>query len=57
MAKVVNQQAIKSGYRLEVEVIPPAPDDKKHMFTDMLSVNLKGGETLKIKCYVRYLNK
>lgn len=57
MAKVVNQQAIKDGYRLEIEITPPAPDDKTSMFDDMLNVNLKGGETLKIKCYVRYLSK
>jgi hypothetical protein len=57
MAKVVNQQAIKGGYRLEIEITPPAPDDKTRMFTDVVNVNLKGGQTLKIKCYVRYLSK
>ena len=57
LAKVINQQAIKNGYRLEIEIIPPAPDDKTRMFTDMVDVNLKGGQTLKIKCYVRYLSK
>ena len=57
MAKVVNQQAIKGGYRLEIEITPPAPNDKIRMFTDFVDVNLKGGQTLKIKCYVRYLNK
>lgn len=57
LAKVINQQAIKDGYRLEVEITPPPPDDETRMFTDMVNVNLKGGETLKIKCYVRYLSK
>ena len=57
MAKVISQQAIKEGYRLEIEIIPPAPDDKTRMFTDFIDVKLKGGETLKIKCYVRYLSK
>jgi len=57
MAKVVNQQAIKDGYRLEVEIMPPAPDDETRMFTDVVDVKLKGGQTLKIKCYVRYLSK
>ena len=57
LAKVINQQAIKDGYRLEIEIIPPPPNDKTRMFTDMVNVNLKGGETLQIKCYVRYLSK
>ena len=57
LAKVIGQQAIKGGYRLEVEITPPPPDDETRMFTDMVNVNLKGGETLKIKCYVRYLSK
>jgi hypothetical protein len=57
MAKVVNQRAIKNGYKLEIEIMPPAPDDKTRMFTDIMNVKLNGGETLKIKCYVRYLSK
>jgi hypothetical protein len=57
MAKVVNQQVIKGGYRLDIEITPPAPDDKTRMFDDVVNVNLKGGQTLKIKCYVHYLSK
>ena len=57
MAKVINQREIKGGYRLEVEITPPAPNHESHSFEDMVNVNLKGGETLKIKCYVRYLSK
>jgi len=57
LAKVINQQTIKDGYRLEVEIMPPPPNEETRMFTDMVNVNLKGGETLKIKCYVRYLNR
>lgn len=57
LAKVVNQRAIKGGYRLEVEITPPPPPDETRSFTDVVNVNLKGGETLKIKCYVRYLSK
>jgi hypothetical protein len=57
MAKVVSQRAIKNGYQLDIEITPPAPDDKTLMFTDFVDVNLKGGQTLKIKCYVRYLSK
>jgi hypothetical protein len=57
MAKVINIQEIKDGYRLDIEITPPAPEGETRMFTDFVDVNLKGGQTLKIKCYVRYLNK
>jgi len=56
LAKVISQQEIKDGYRLEIEITPPPPDETR-VFTDIVTVNLKGGETLRIKCYVRYLNK
>ena len=56
LAKVVNQRAITDGYRLEVEITPP-PRDETQMFEDVVNVRLKGGETLAIKCYVRYVNK
>ena len=55
-AKVINQRVIAGGYRLEVEITPPPPDETRS-FEDVLNVHLKGGETLKIKCYVRYLSK
>ena len=57
MAKVINQRAIKDGYQLYVEIIPPPPVKETRAFEDVVDVNLKGGETLKIKCYVRYLSK
>jgi hypothetical protein len=57
MAKVVNQQGIKGGYRLDIEITPPAPEGETRSFDDVVDVNLKGGQTLKIKCYVRYLSK
>ena len=56
MAKVVSQQAITGGYRLEVEITPPPPDETR-VFTDVVNVHLKGGEMLAIKCYVRYSSK
>ena len=56
MAKVVSQRAIKGGYQLEVEITPP-PRDETHPFLDVVNVNIKGGETLRIKCYVRYVSK
>ena len=56
IAKILSQRAIAGGYRLEVEITPPPPGETR-MFTDVVNVRLKGGETLKIKCYVRYLSK
>jgi hypothetical protein len=56
LAKVLNKQAIKNGYRLEVEVIPP-PSDETRMFGDVINVRLEGGETLAIKCFGRYLRR
>lgn len=47
--KVLEQQKITSGYMLNVEITPPAAGDKIR-FTDTLTINLKGGETLSIMC-------
>jgi hypothetical protein len=55
-AKVIRQRAIAGGYRLDVEITPPPPGET-HLFTDVVNVLLKGGETLKIKCYVRYADR
>jgi hypothetical protein len=55
-AKVIRQRAIAGGYRLEVEITPPPPGETD-LFTDVVNVLLKGGETLKIKCYVRYADR
>jgi len=54
-AKVLSQQAIPNGYRLEVEITPPARDATSG-FTDMLNIQLKDGEKLSIKCYGRYVD-
>jgi hypothetical protein len=56
LAKVISQQPIAGGYRLEIEITPPPPDETGS-FTDVVNVRLKGGETLAIKCYVRYSRK
>ncbi len=55
LAKVLSQQAIPNGYRLEVEITPPARD-ATNAFTDMLNIKLKDGEKLSIKCYGRYVD-
>jgi len=55
LAKVLSQQAIANGYRLEVEITPPARGATSG-FTDMLNIQLKDGEKLSIKCYGRYVD-
>jgi hypothetical protein len=45
LIKVVNQEKIRDGYQLDVEITPPAKADAER-FRDVLSVNLKGGEQL-----------
>lgn len=51
--KVLSQQKVDDRYQLEVEVTPPAIEDKEN-FTDMLDVSIKGGQTLSIRTYGRY---
>jgi hypothetical protein len=47
--KVQEQKKINNGYQLEVEITPPAAEGKTK-FTDSLSLNIKGGEKLPIRC-------
>jgi hypothetical protein len=47
--KLQEQKKINNGYQLEVEITPPAAEDKVK-FTDSLSVNIKDGEKLPIRC-------
>jgi hypothetical protein len=55
LAKVLSQQEIANGYQFEVEIMPPLPDGTGK-FTDVLNIQLKGGEKLAIKCYGRYMD-
>ena len=54
-AKVLSQQAVANGYWLDVEITPPARGATTG-FTDMLTLQLRGGEKLPIKCSGRYLD-
>lgn len=55
LAKVLSVEKAGKGYRLEVEITPPARD-ATNAFTDMLNIQLKGGEKLSVKCYGRYVD-
>ena len=51
--KVLEQRKIANGYQLDLELTPPALGNKTG-FTDELSVNIKGGEKLTVRCNGRY---
>ena len=51
--KVLEQRKITNGYQLDVELTPPAVENKTN-FKDELFVNIKGGEKLAIRCNGRY---
>ena len=51
--KVLEQRKITHGYQLNVELTPPAAESTKS-FTDELSVNIKDGENLTVRCSGRY---
>lgn len=54
--KVLEQKEITHGYQLEVELTPPAVESGTG-FTDELSINIKGGEKLTVRCIGRYSKK
>ncbi len=51
--RVLSQRAIAGGYQLVVEVTPPARHGTGG-FTDAINIQLKNGEELSLKCYIRY---
>ena len=54
--KVIEQKKISNGYQLEVAITPPAAEGKTK-FSDQLSVSIKDGEELPIRCNGYYSNK
>ncbi len=56
IARVLRQRAIAGGYQLGVEITPP-PRPETGGFTEVLHVQLSNGETLSLKCYIRYADE
>jgi len=53
--KVLSQEKIDNRYKFELEITPPATGKgQKRFFTDVLFVNIKGGEKLQVTCRVFY---
>ncbi len=54
--KLQEQRKIRNGYQLEVAITPPA-DEGKTKFTDLLSVSIKDGKKLPIRCNGYYTKR
>ena len=54
--KVLEQKKISNGYQLEVAITPPAAEGKVK-FTDQLSLSIKDGEKLPIRCNGYYTKR
>ncbi|MBN2181094.1 MAG: DUF1573 domain-containing protein [Sedimentisphaerales bacterium] len=54
LVKVINQNKIDNGYQLDVEITPPERENRLR-FTDVFSINIKGGEQKTITCNGYYL--
>lgn len=48
--KVLSQKKVDNRYQFELEIMPPAAQDKKRVFSDVFYVNIKGGEKLHVNC-------
>jgi hypothetical protein len=48
--RVVKQEKLDNRCKLELEITPPSARGLPMMFTDVLYVNIKGGEKLRITC-------
>jgi len=48
--KVTNQSKVNRGYQFEVEIIPPEQKERELRFTDVLNIDIKGGEKKAITC-------
>ena len=55
--KVLSQEKVGNRYKFELEITPPAADDKQRLFKDVFFVNIKGGERLEVPCNGLYPRK
>jgi hypothetical protein len=54
---VSSQQKIRNGYQFKLAITPPEASANQRIFTDVLSVNIKGGEKLIVNCRGFYQQK
>jgi hypothetical protein len=55
--KLLRQQKVENGYEFELQVTPPPVKGKRSVFTDVLLINIKGGEKLQANCSGFYVSK
>lgn len=48
--KIVEQEKTKNGYELKLEITPPAIQGTTRVFSEVLSLNIKGGNRLEVPC-------
>lgn len=52
--RVIKNNKIENGYSLDLDIIPPAKEGKIQ-FSDVLYINIKGGEKLSVTCTGYYI--
>lgn len=57
LIKVTSEQKISKGYQYKVEITPPSVVGNTRAFSDVLYVQIKGGEKLDIRCTGTYSPK
>lgn len=55
--KVLSRKKTGNRYTLELEIMPPVPQGSRRTFSDVLHVNIEGGEKLRINCNGFYAKK
>lgn len=55
--EVLTQEKVDNGYQFELQIMPPAGESKRRVFTDVFYVKIKGGQQLQITCYGIYSRK
>ena len=56
ITKVLSQQKVRNGYQLKLEITPPVLTNQR-LFSDIFTVNIKGGEKLTFTCRGFYQTK
>lgn len=57
LTKVLSQKKVTNGYQFDLEITPPASEDKRTVFTDVFSMHIKDAEILSVDCRGFYLRK
>ncbi len=55
--KVLSEEKIGRRYKFELEIMPPATEDNKRIFTDEFIVNTRGGKWLQVPCRMFYATR